>query len=203
MGDTSKPEPNAGCLFDIASEQRGHFTRLQASECGYGTDLLTYHTRTGRFERAHRGVYRLRDYPSSPHDYVIAAWLAVGKIGSRVSHESALDLLDLSDVIPNGVHITVPRSRRNLPKLPGVRMHTSTRPFGNDDAMEIEGIRITSPARSIVDSADAGTGPEQIEMAIREALDRGITTPRRLNEAADGRNRRVRNLVAQAMEGQT
>jgi len=45
-----------------------------------------------------------------------------------VSHESALDLLGLSDIIPDAVHRTVSRSRRNLPDLPGVTIHTTGRP---------------------------------------------------------------------------
>jgi hypothetical protein len=40
--------------------------------------------------------------------------LAVGKDAAGVSHETALDLLDLSDVIPDTVHLTVPRTRRGL-----------------------------------------------------------------------------------------
>ena len=86
----------------------------------FRSNLIQYHVKTGKFIRIHRGVYRLRDYPSWPREEVMAAWLAVGKERAAVSHESALDLLDLSDVIPNRIHLTVPRFVRNLPKLPGV-----------------------------------------------------------------------------------
>ncbi len=41
-----------------------------------------------------------------------------------VSHESALDLLGLSDVTPSAVHLTVSRARRNVPSIPGVKIHT-------------------------------------------------------------------------------
>ena len=51
----------------------------------------------------------------------MAAWLAVGKQNAVVSHESALDLLDLSDVSPDRVHLTVPRSRRGLAAPPAQR----------------------------------------------------------------------------------
>ena len=100
----------------------------QASECGYGFALLSHHAKTGRFIRVRRGLYRLLEYPSSPREDVLAAWIAVGKDVAVVSHDSALDLLDLSDVIPDAAHLTVPRSRRNLPKLPGVKIHTTIRP---------------------------------------------------------------------------
>jgi hypothetical protein len=121
----------------------------------------------------------------------MAAWLAVGKDVAVVSHESALDLHELSDVIPNAVHLTVPRSMRNLPKLPGVKIHTTTRAFEAGDVVRREGMRVTSIERTIVDSADWGTGPEQIEMAVRQALRRGKgTTPRRLEAASAGRSAR-------------
>ena len=34
---------------------------------------------------------------------------------------------------PEAIHLSVPRTRRHLPRLPGVRVHTTTRPFQPDD----------------------------------------------------------------------
>jgi predicted transcriptional regulator of viral defense system len=129
MDDTMEPQTGYQCLFAIASEQQGYFTAKQAMACGFDGDLLAHHTGRGRFLRVHRGVYRLRDYPSSPREEVAAAWLAAGKDAAVISHESALDLLDLSDITPGAIHITVPRSKRYVSKLPGVRVHTTTRPL--------------------------------------------------------------------------
>src|SRR5512133_706176 len=98
-------KPDSLRLFEIASEQGGYFTARQARTCGYGFALLSHHSKSGRFIRVRRGLYRLREYPSSPREEVLAAWLAVGKDVAVVSHESALDLLDLSDVIPNVAHV--------------------------------------------------------------------------------------------------
>jgi predicted transcriptional regulator of viral defense system len=192
--------PDFQCLFETATEQHGYFTRRQAGECGYGTDLLTYFTRSGRFDRVHRGVYRLRDYPSYPREDVVAAWLAVGKDVAVVSHESALDLHDLSDVIPNAVHLTVPRSKRNLPKLPGVKIHTTTRAFVPADVVTRDGMRVTSVERTIVDAADWGTGSEQIEMAVQQAVRRGMTSPKRLEQATGNRSQRIQKLIRAAMD---
>ena len=199
-GDTMNAKPDFQCLFNIASEQHGYFTRSQADSCGYRRDLLFRHKESGRFIHVHRGVYRLRDYPSFPREEVVAAWLAVGKDVAVVSHESALDLHELSDVIPNATHLTVPRSMRNLPKLPGVRIHTTTRAFEPGDVVTREGMRVTSIARTIADAADWGTGPEQIEMAVRQALGQGMTSPKRLEAAISDHSRRVQNLVRGALE---
>jgi len=166
----------------------------QAAGAGFQSEALRYHAASGRFLRVRRGLYRLRDYPSSPYDEIAAAWLAVGKEKSVISHETALDLLDLSTVIPNAIHITVPRSRRGLPATPGVRIHTSARPFGRSDVITRHGLRLTSPTRTILDAAEAGTGPEQIEMAIEQTVERGLVLPTELRERTSERAGCVRNL---------
>ncbi len=59
----------------------------------------------------------------------------------------------------------------------------------------MHGVPTTVPERSIVDSLQAGSQPEQVTMAVRQALERGLTTPRRLRTAAAGRSARVRGFV--------
>jgi hypothetical protein len=59
---------------------------------------------------------------------------------------------------------------------------------------------VTNPERSIVDSLDAGAQPEQIEMAVHQALDHSLTTPRRLRTAASSRSERVRKFIERALE---
>ena len=61
-----------------------------------------------------------------------------------------------------------------------------------------EGIRVTDPVRSILDAAGAGTAPEQIEMAVRQALHEGLTTRRSLLPRADRRGGRVADLIRRA-----
>jgi len=199
MGDIHRNKPDNACLFAIAAGQRGYFTAAQARMCGFAWDLLTYHTQHGRFLRLRRGLYRLRDYPSSPREEVVAAWLAVGKEVAVVSHESALDLLGLSDVIPDAVHLTVPRAKRHLPNLPGVTIHTTTRSLLPADITIRDGIRLTAAARTIVDAAEAGTAPEQIERAAIQAVERGLLTVPQLRQHAGQRSRRVARLVADAL----
>jgi predicted transcriptional regulator of viral defense system len=200
MADSALSKPDPHCLFQTAASQHGYFTVTQARECGFGTDLLTYHTRSGRFHRVYRGVYRVRDYPSSDHEEVVAAWLAVGRHRAVLSHESALDLFELSDVVPNAVHLTLPRGRRYLSPPQGVQLHTVSAPLDRAEVVERDGIRVTSPARTIIDAAESGVGPEQIEKALREALQRGLVSQEQLIAAARGRPRRVRDLIDGALE---
>jgi predicted transcriptional regulator of viral defense system len=193
--------PDHSCLFDVAANQHGYFTAAQARACGFGWDLLTRHVQSGRYIRLRRGTYRLRDYPSSPFEEVVSAWLTVGKDSAVVSHETALDLLELSDVIPRAIHLTVPRSKRYTKAPPGAIVHTTARPLDRRDVTVRHGIRLTSPTRSILDAAEAGTGPEQIEMAIQQAVERGLADPQRMKEEAETYSRRVRRLVQGALDG--
>jgi predicted transcriptional regulator of viral defense system len=191
---STSERPDHKQLFAVASSQGGYFTAEQAREARFSSRLLQHHSHTGRFQRIRRGVYRLRDYPHSPHDEIMAATMAVGN-SAVVSHDSALELLGLSDVIPDAVHLSVPRSKRHSFHLPGVIVHTTTRPLEEADVTVREGMRVTSAIRTILDTAEIGVGPEQVEAAVREAIQRGMLTAHGLDEAAQSRPSRVRHLV--------
>ncbi|MGH9893038.1 MAG: type IV toxin-antitoxin system AbiEi family antitoxin domain-containing protein [bacterium] len=188
-------------LFQIASEQGGYFTAGQARQSGFSKALLAHHAgEGGRFIRVRRGLYRFRQYPASPREGVLAAWLAVDREEAVVSHESALELLGLSDVVPEAVHVTVPRSKRSRPATPGIRVHTTTRKLAPADVVVREGVQVTSPVRSIMDASEAGTAPEQVIAATIQALDRGMTTESQLLSAAGERSDRTERLVIRALE---
>lgn len=192
-------QPDHHSLFLLADSQHGYFTADQAHSCGFSTSLIRYHANTGKFVRVRRGLYRLRDYPSFYREHMVIAWLSLGKDRAVVSHESALDLYELSDVIPNSTHLTIPRTSNWIPAIPGTRIHTTSRPWQPGEIRLREGIPVTSPDRTIIDAAVMGTGPEQIEMAIVQALERGLTTPSRLRSASSNANSRVKALVEQSI----
>lgn len=200
MNDKTSVRPDHESLFQTASAQAGYFTTEQAAAAGFSSALLTHHTKTGRFLRAARGLYRLRDYPSEQGEEIVAAWLRQAP-GAVVSHESSLELLGLSDVIADQVHLTVSRERRRLVPQAGVAIHTTTHPLGDGDLISRQGVRLTAPARTIVDVAAAGMAPDQVLAAVRQALRRGLTTPVLLREAARSRGQRVQRLIEVALAG--
>lgn len=200
MHDTEVQRPDHHCLFEVASEQAGYFTTGQADACGYPSNLRAYHVKQGRWVRVHRGIYRLGEYPSSDHEEVIAAWLWAGKDITVVSHESALDLLDLSDVIPGTIHITVPRSHRYRPNTAGITLHTTTREFKPGEVITRGGLRVTSAVRTILDCAETGTAPEQIVAAVEQAVDRSLATKHQLETGAASRGGRVDRLIRRALD---
>jgi predicted transcriptional regulator of viral defense system len=187
-------------LYRTAESQAGYFTTQQAIDAGMDRSTLSRHARPGgRYARVRQGLYRVRHFPSSAHEHVVAAWLGVSDSGAVISHESALELYDLSDVIPAAVHVTVPRSKRGRRPRPGVRFHTLEQPPARREVRSLHGVPVTSPERTIVDALTAGTQPEQIELATAQALERGLTTPRRLRTAAEHRSARVRDLVERTL----
>jgi len=190
--------PDENKLFEHASGQQGYFTSAQDVAAGYSRSLLSHNSKEGRFVRSHHGVYRLRQYPTSPHEDLMAAWLAVGKT-SVVSHESALSILQLVDTIPNQIHITIPRSRRYKKAWPGVKIHTTIRPLTKDQVVTREGISITSPTQSILDFAESGGAPEQVGRATSQALQKGLITRSGLIDAAQQRSERIERLVSSAL----
>ncbi|MEO5965959.1 MAG: type IV toxin-antitoxin system AbiEi family antitoxin domain-containing protein [Candidatus Limnocylindrales bacterium] len=196
----STAAPDHGALFGVASAHAGCFTASQAAAQGFSSALLSHHVRSGRFVRVARGLYRIRDYPAQPGDEIVAAWLRQAP-DAVVSHESALEILDLADTIADRVHLTVPRSRRRLVPQEGVVIHTTTHPMGPTDTVSRRGMRVTAPARTIADVAAAGVAPDQVTAAVHTALARGMTTPSLLREAASARGRRVQRLIEAALSG--
>lgn len=179
--------PDIRGLETEAYQQNGYFTVRQAREHGISSQLLNHHTRRGRFERVRRGLYRLRGFPSAEHDEMREKWMAVGTEKAVLSHESALALLDLSDNIPDAVHLLVPRRHRGLRRPPGVVVHT--RP--DDEEVSIvwrDGLPLTAPARTLVDVVD-DLQPEQASMAVQQALRRGLLTTRQLEQEAARRHK--------------
>jgi predicted transcriptional regulator of viral defense system len=188
-------------LYRQAEAQAGYFTAQQAVSAGMDRSTLSHHARPGgRYERVRRGLYRLRHFPSSPFEHVMAAWLPLRDAEAVVSHESALELHGLSDVIPDAVHLSLPRAERGQRRRVGVRLHTLNQPPTQAEIRNLAGLPATSPERTIVDVLETGAQPEQIEMAVRQALERGLTTPRRLRATASLRSARVRKLIERRLE---
>src|ERR1700691_441139 len=146
MSDVDQ-KPDLQALHRLAYSQDGLFTTRQAQERGVSAQLLAHYARSGRFQRMRQGLYRLSDYPSGEHEEIRAAWLTVGTDRAVVSHESALLLHGLSDVLPNTVHLLVSREHRGVRAPSGVTLHTATAPIPDSDITTRNGIRVSNPAR--------------------------------------------------------
>lgn len=190
-------KPDIRGLEAESYQQSGYFTARQARKYGVSSQLLNHHVRQGRFERVRRGLYRVWGFPGSQYDDIREEWMAVGMDKAVVSHESALRLLELSDNIPDKVHVLVPRRYRGLRRPPGVVIHTRS-----DDEVATawrDAMPVTAPARTLIDVADA-LQPEQAAMAARQALHLGLLTRRQVEQEA-ARQRKTRVLETLLPDG--
>ncbi len=153
---------------------------------GTATPHLAYHAGSGTFERAGPGLYRLTDVPPSEHDDLVrlALWSRdrTGVPQAVASHDTALALHGLGELLPVRTHLTVPPGfRKESPQ--GVVLHRAR--LGPADVMEREGFSVTTPLRTLVDVASAGTVPaEQVAKAAADAVSRGLVRRPRLDAAA-------------------
>jgi predicted transcriptional regulator of viral defense system len=169
-------------LYALAEPQGGYFTAQQAVDAGVPRSTLTYHAREGgMLQRSGRGVYRLRRFPSSPHEHVVPVWLGLSRADAVVSNVSALELLDLTDLIVDEVHVTMPRSKRGTTIPEGVRAHFTDRPIQGRDRRQVLGIPVTGVERTIADVVRGDGWTEQVDLAVRQSLSRGMTTVSRLS----------------------
>jgi predicted transcriptional regulator of viral defense system len=167
-------------LVEIAAGQGGYFSANQALQAGYSYPAQHYHAVQENWLRVGRGIYRLSEWPSGPHDDLVRWALWSGQAGV-VSHDSALAVHELGDVNPAKVHLSVPPGFRA--KAPGVILHRALVPA--TEKQEHSGFWVTTPLRSLVDVAAGPIDLDQVATAIREALERGLVTARRLRDRAD------------------
>ena len=158
----------AAKLYPVAESQAGYFTRQQATEVGVDSARLARQTAAGRLSRVAPGVYRLVQFPASPYEDLMIAWLQTGP-GSVISHDSALALYDLSDALPTEVHVTVPRSASR--RRSGMRLHTQRLELS--EVTRRSGMTVTTVSRTIADMTFAGLAEELITQAVQDALTRG------------------------------
>ena len=167
--------PNWDRLYETALAQEGHFTTQQALDAGYSSQLLVKYLNSGKITRVRRTVYRLKHFPPGQQEDLVALWLWSDRAGV-FSHETALTLHELSDVLPARAHLTVPEKwrRRRLQVPDGVVLHYADVP--KRDRAWVGAVPVTSPARTLADCAADYVSPDFLSSAISQALARGIVS---------------------------
>ncbi len=169
----SDPNPDWDTLFAVAQGQDGYFTTAQAAESGYSRPLLHKHVAGGKMARARRGIYRLVHFPASDHEDLVVAWLWSEQAGV-FSHETALALHDLSDVLPAKIHLTLPAAwrRRRLRVPSGLMLHFAD--VSDPDRTSFGAVPVTAPLRTLSDCIEANVAPGLVRQAILQARRRGL-----------------------------
>lgn len=176
-------------LYEIASLQQGYFTARQAKEAGYSDSRFAYHVKTGRWIREGRGIYRLANYPLGDRPDLVywSLWSSDrrGEVQGVFSHQTALAIHDLSDVMPAKYHLTVPRSFRRYHALPeNLVLHFTD--LQAKEVWEFEGYKVTTPERTIRDVLlDDRISEESVIKAISDGLNKGVISSDRIAKLTD------------------
>lgn len=170
-------------LRELAATQAGYFSLAQAHEAGYSSQLIYHHCKTRKFERVRRGIYHFPDYPPGERDDLVILWLWSEQLGV-FSHSTALSLHDLSDLMPERVHTTLPESqrgrKRDLP--PGLLIHFADLP--EQDRTWYENVPVSSPRRTLLDCVAYGLSPSLLRQALEQAVTRGLLDVASITEIA-------------------
>jgi very-short-patch-repair endonuclease len=153
----------------LAAALYGLITRAQAAELGATKDVIRHRLRKGRWERLSGDVFRLAGAPPSWRQSLMSARLSWGA-GAAISHRTAAALWHLAGFEPGPIELTVPRTRRRAG--PGI---VHRHPLHRPDVTTVEGIPITTPARTLIDLASVAPR-EAVEEAMDDALRRGMVS---------------------------
>ena len=165
--------PDWDRLYETAEAQEGYFTTAQAAEADCSSQLLAKHLGSGRIVRVRRGIYRLVRFPAGEHEDLVIIWLWTERTGV-FSHETALALHGLSDVLPSKVHVTLPPtwSRRRFRVPEGVVLHHAD--VEGKERTWIGPVPITGAERTLSDCVEARVQPDIVRDAFEQAADRGL-----------------------------
>lgn len=186
-------------LVALAAENDGLFTAEQARQSGFTGSVLARLAQRGRLERTARGVYRIPYVPinrfSQYREAVLWAQAHRGPDAVALSHETALAVYGISDANPDVIHLIVPRSarlRRESPK--NVAIHRDE--LRAEEVTVIEGLPVTSIARTIEDLLESGSRLDLILQAITDARREGYVSSNEAQRLRRELNRHIERLRA-------
>lgn len=178
--------PNLKKIFDVAKFQSGYFTSKQAQKAGFDYYLQSYHVKAGNWKRVIRGIYRLIDFPILENDqYVLWYLWSRGRNDQPqgvYSHETALNIYELSDISPSKLHITVPLAFRRNSKIPDILiLHYDT--VDEEDIEFMQGFAVTKPMRTILDLAKTqNVSRDILAQAITQGCQQGLLLRSKIQE---------------------
>lgn len=175
-----------GKLFEIADCQQGYFTSRQAERCGFHRSHFQRYLNSKEWIKELRGIYRLAFYPVTERPELVkwSLWSQNrnGEPQGVWSHDTALDIYDLCDVMPAKMHMTVPKHFRRTAPIPSIlRLHYED--LKSHEFRKQQGYCLTTPQKTLCDIALNGKLSEDlITQAIREALRRGLVLEEELRQ---------------------
>jgi hypothetical protein len=149
----------------IADRQGGVISRRQLAALGLSGSAIDRRTRAGRLHRVHRGTYSVGHRVLGVVGRNWAAVLACGP-SAVLSHRSAGAAWEIRASASGSIDITVAPTGRV--KRPGIRLHWR-RSIPREEVTGLDGLPITTPARTLLDLAATGLRGRRLEAALDRA----------------------------------
>jgi very-short-patch-repair endonuclease len=170
-------------VLAVAAGQEGVVGVEQLRRLGADKDWVHSRVAIGWLVRVYRAVYAIGHRPRTRRGWYFAALLAGGE-RSVLSHTTAAAVHAM--LSPRGrPHLTIPRNAKGIE---GIRAHRP-RTLRPGDVVVVDGLRVTSPARTLIDLADFRRR-RTLEQAIDQAEFHRLHLP--LGEVHDRIRRRPR-----------
>jgi predicted transcriptional regulator of viral defense system len=134
---------------------------------------LSMMVRRGRLEKVSRGLFRVPQVPVTRYDSFMKAVLWTGFLEACLSHDSALDAWEISDINPEKVHVTVAARRRITREIPhSYVVHHEDLPPGR--VTWWEGIPTVTAGTAIRQCLESGVPTYLARQAIKRSARTGL-----------------------------
>jgi len=169
-------------VAELAGRQFGVVSLSQLRELGMTRHRIEGRVQANRLHPLHRGVYAVGHEALTWRSHLIAAVFACGA-GAAASHRAAGALHGL--ISSQRIEVT---AARGCKAKPGITVHRS-RHLDEDDRTVVDGIPVTTVARTLVDLADVERA-ERLAKAVDQAEVLRVFDLRALETAAERAGRR-------------
>lgn len=167
-------------LWDVAVEQCGYVTTLDARELGIDTVELRKLAQRSQLSHAAHGVYRFPQIPVTERDHYMLAVLWTGSRETALSHDTALAVHDLCDINPDRIHLAVPATSR-IRRRGGELYVLHPAALADTDFDWWEGIRTVRPRVAIEQGIASQVPSALLRQAVDTARARGRITDEERN----------------------
>ena len=179
---------------ELAARQCGVLSRSQAKSCGLTARAIDRRVARGEFLLVHPGVYLIAGAAPSWRRDLWAAFLGAGP-AAAISHRSAGALWGFEGLAEGIVELT------STSRQVSERVIQHRKRLARLDVEILDGLRVTSPARTLLDLADV-LGARRVERAFHDALHRelvSVSGMRALLRRSGGRGVRGCTLIRELL----
>jgi very-short-patch-repair endonuclease len=176
--DAQPDDPTAGVhnwpeIAALAARQHGVISRQQLVVSGLSRGAIASWVKRGLINPVAPRVFAVAGAPTTWRTRLMSGLLSLGA-GAAVSHRAAAQLHGLDRATGDHVEFLVERSRRS-PRIDAV-VHSSKR-IRPIDVITVDGLRVTSATRTILDLANIELGLDGLRAAIDSAVRLQLSSP--------------------------